>query len=444
MAQTSTSGWLWRLGLHRPELRAWAMYDWANSAFMTTIIAAIFPVYFSSVAAIDLSPTQKLSRFSFITAVALTIVAVISPVLGAVADYAGIKKKLLAAFLGLGVVATGCMYFIGRGDWVLASVLFILGNIGVSGSFVFYDSLLPHIARDDELDRVSSAGYALGYLGGGLLLALNVAWILRPNWFGIGGQDVAARLSFLSVAIWWLGFSIPLFLKVPEPPRNLEPDEKLGTGVFLVAFGRVGETFRELRVFKNAFIMLVAFLIYNDGIGTIIRIAAAYAGAMQIPQKHIISAILLVQFIGIPFAFLFGDLAGRIGAKRAIFLALVVYTGISVLGYSMKSVWEFYLLSVLVGMVQGGSQALSRSMFASMIPRHKSSEFFAFFGIFEKFAGIIGPMIFSIATAATSSGRLAILSVIAFFVVGGGLLRLVNVAEGQRIARDADASARLA
>ncbi|MBI2839206.1 MAG: MFS transporter [Acidobacteria bacterium] len=442
MANTAPTSFLSRLGLNRPELRAWAMYDWANSAFMTTIIAAVFPVYYSSVAAVDLPAEVRLTRFSLATTIALAIVAVISPLLGAVADYAGIKKKMLATFLAIGVLATADMYFIGRGEWLFALVLFVVGNIGVSGSFVFYDSLLPHIARHDELDRVSSAGSALGYMGGGLLLAINTLWLLKPAMFGLSGEESAARLSFLSVAVWWVGFSIPLFRKVPEPPRQLEPDEDIRASAWLVAFGRVGETFRELRVFKNAFIMLIAFLIYNDGINTIIRMAAVYGETLGIPRQHLIAAILLVQFVGIPFAFLFGDLAGRIGAKRSVFLALIVYTGISIVAYSMRSVWQFYLLAFLVATVQGGSQALSRSLFAGMIPRHKSSEFFGFFGVFEKFAGIIGPALFAAVTAATGSGRGAILSVIAFFAVGGGFLALVNVPEGQKAAQEADAKAR--
>ena len=196
------------------------MYDWANSAFMTTIVAAVFPIYFHRVAAADLDPTAASLRFAMATTIGLSIVAVLSPILGAMADFAGIKKKMLGAFMGLGIFATACMFFIQQGDWLLAAVLFVLGNIGASGSFVFYDSLLPHIARADEIDRVSTAGYALGYLGGGTLLAVNLAWILRPDLFGLEGTGIATRLSFFSVAIWWLGFSIPLFRKVLAPPSG--------------------------------------------------------------------------------------------------------------------------------------------------------------------------------------------------------------------------------
>jgi len=428
-----------RLGLHRPELRAWAMYDWANSAFWTTIIAAVFPIYFTRVAAADLPPAVATARFAAATTVAMVIIAVLSPILGAMADYAGLKMKMLGAFLGLGVLATACMYFIERGDWKLATLLFVLGNIGVTGSIVFYESLLPHIASENERDMVCSAGFALGYIGGGLLLAVNLLWIQKPQLFGLSGEAMASRLSFLSVAIWWLGFSIPLFRRIPEPPRQLERDESGGQNALGVAFRRLGETFGEMRTYRHAFLMLLAFLIYNDGILTIIRMAASYGTEVGISQSVLISGLLLTQVVGVPFAFLFGWLAGWIGAKRAIFLSLAVYTLISLVGYYMKTASDFYLLAVLVGTVQGGSQALSRSLFSNIIPRHKSSEFFAFFGVFDKFAGIFGPALFATTIMATGSSRNAVLSVIAFFVVGAILLAFVNVTEGQRVARQAEA-----
>jgi MFS transporter, UMF1 family len=434
--------WLERFGLHRPELRAWAMYDWANSAFWTTIIAAVFPIYFAKVAAADLPPSVATARFATATTVAMVIIALLSPVLGAMADYAGLKMKMLGAFLGLGVLATAAMYFIERGDWKLATLLFVLGNIGVTGSVVFYESLLPHVAREDERDMVCSAGFALGYLGGGLLLAVNLLWIQKPELFGISGATTASRLSFLSVAVWWLGFSIPLFRNVHEPKRLLEQDEHLGENVLKVAFIRLGETLRELRLYKHAFLMLLAFLIYNDGILTIIRMATSYGTEVGLSQGVLISGLLITQAVGIPFAFFFGWIAKWITAKRAIFLSLAVYVVISVIGFRMTTDADFYLLAVLVGTVQGGAQALSRSLFSNIIPAHKSSEFFAFFGVFDKFAGIFGPALFAITIMVTGSSRNAVLSVIAFFVVGAVLLSLVDVDEGKRVAREEEAKLR--
>ena len=380
-----------RLGLGRRELRAWAMYDWANSAFQTTIVAAVFPIYFHKVAAFGLAPAEATSRFAWATTIAILIVAIVAPLLGAIADYAAMKKKLLAVFLGIGVVATLAMYWIESGDWMFALVLFVVGNVGVAGSIVFYESLLPHLVREGELDRVSSAGYAVGYLGGGALLAVNLLMIQKPALFGIPDAGVGTRLSLASVGVWWLVFSIPLFRTVPEPARRVEADEKPRGNALTSGASRLVETFRELRRYRQAFLLLVAFLLYNDGIQTIVRMATTYGAELNIDESAMILALLITQFIGVPFAFLFGSIAGKIGAKRAVFAGLAVYAGITILGYFMKNATEFLVLAVLVGMVQGGTQALSRSLFASMIPRHKSSEFFAFFGVFERYAGILGP-----------------------------------------------------
>jgi MFS transporter, UMF1 family len=438
---------LTKLGLHRPELRAWAMYDWAASSMQTTVMVAVFPIYYVKVAGAQLAESGATQRLATVNTIALVIIALVSPILGAVSDYGGTKKRFLAAFMLLGVAAVAGLFFVHTGDLALASWLFILALIGVAGSFVFYEALLPHIAGPAEIDRVSTAGYAVGYIGGGLLLALNLAWIQKPEWFGLpsgaglseGDATLPARLAFLSVAAWWLVFSIPLFRRVSEPPPRLESDERRGENSVRIAFVRLAETFRELRGYRQAFLMLLAFLIYNDGIQTIIKMATAYGTELGIDRSALIGAILLVQFVGIPCSFLFGMLAGRIGAKQALFLGLLAYTAISILGFYMKTATHFYVLAGLVGMVQGGTQALSRSLFAGMIPQHKSGEFFGFWSVFEKFAGIFGPLIFAGTIAATGSSRNAILSVIGFFAVGAAILAFVDLEEGRREARAADA-----
>jgi UMF1 family MFS transporter len=408
----------------------------------TTIMVAVFPIYFVKVAGAGLPESGATQRLAVVNTLALVIIAVLSPILGAISDYRGTKKRFIALFQILGGAAILAMFFIHRGDLGLASTLFTLSLVAVAGSFVFYEALLPHIAGPQEIDRVSSAGYAVGYIGGGILLALNLLWIQRPDWFGLPSgpglseaeSTLPVRLAFVSVAVWWLAFSLPLFRRVPEPRPRLEPDESKGENPVKAAFVRLAETFHELRSYRQAFLLLLAFLIYNDGIQTIIKMATAYGTEIGIGQSALIGAILLVQFVGIPCSFLFGSLASKIGAKRALFLGLLVYTAISVLGYFMKTAAHFYLLAVLVGTVQGGTQALSRSLFARMIPPHKSGEFFGFFSVFEKFAGIFGPLIFAGTIAATGSSRNAILSVIGFFLVGGALLWLVDVEEGQRAA----------
>jgi UMF1 family MFS transporter len=449
MSEARPRKWLAALGLDRPELRAWAMYDWALSAQETTIAVAVFPIYFLSVAAVDLSDTVAAQSIAYANSMSIAVIAILSPILGAIADYAAIKKRMLGVFVAGGVLASGAMFLVQQGDHVLAIVLFILASVGAQGSRVFYDALLPHIAGE-RTDRVSTAGYAFGYIGGGLLLAVNLAWIQQPQWFGLpsgpdlepGAATLPARLALLSVGVWWALFSIPLFRRVPEPPVRLEPDEQKGMNPVRVGFTRLLETFKQLRAYRQAFLMLLAFLIYNDGISTIQRMATTYGTEIGIGQGDLIAAILIVQFVGIPFTFVFGALAGWIGAKRSIFVGLLAFMGISVLGYFMRTAAHFYLLAFLVGLVQGGTQALSRSLFASIIPKHKSGEFFGFYSVFSRFAAVIGPLVFGLVLGATGSSRNAILSVIGFFIVGAILLAFVDVEEGQREAARADAAAR--
>jgi MFS transporter, UMF1 family len=433
---------LTRLGLGRRDLRAWAMYDWANSAFQTTIIAAVFPIYYQKVAAAGQPEATAMSRFAWATTLAILIVAIVAPVLGAIADYTAIKKRLLAIFLAIGAVATAAMFWIERGDWMFALVLFVIGNVGVAGSIVFYESLLPHLVGEEELDRVSAAGYAVGYMGGGALLAINLLMIQKPSLFGIPDAGTATRLALASVAVWWVGFSIPLFRRVPEPTVRIEPDERPGGNAFLAGVKRLGETFHELRRYRDAFVFLLAFLLYNDGIQTMIRMATIYGTGIGLPESAMITALLLTQFIGIPCAFAFGMVAARIGAKTAVCGGLAVYVLITVLGYFMSTAVHFFALAVLVGMVQGGTQALSRSLFASMIPRYKSSEFFAFFSVFERYAGVLGPAIFAFVVERSGSGRSAILAVAVFFVLGAAILTFVDVGRGRQAARDAEADVR--
>jgi len=433
-----------RLGLHRPELRAWALYDWANSAFVCTVVTAVFPIYFASVAARGLDPADATARYAAATTIGLVLAAVAAPVLGAYADAAAVKKRLLAAFLALGAGATAGLFLVGPGDWLLASILFVAATVGLNGSFVFYDSLLPHVARPDEVDRVSTAGYALGYLGGGLLLAVNLAWIQRPEWFGLPhgpGLDAAqatlpTRLAFLSVAVWWVAFSVPLLRRVPEPPGAGGSPSPTPVRD---ALARLAATGRALRRHPEATRLLLAFLVYSDGIGTIIRMATIYGTEIGIGRGALIAAVLMVQFLGIPFAFLFGAVAGRVGAKRAVLAGLAVYALITVVGYFMTTAAHFFLLAGLVAVVQGGTQALSRSLFASLVPARRSGEFFGFFSVMEKVAGLFGPGLFALAVALTGSSRTAILSVLAFFAVGALLLTRVDVAAGQRAARQANA-----
>jgi UMF1 family MFS transporter len=642
---------------YRRRIRAWTLYDWANSAFFTTVLAAVLPVYYSHVAGSTLGSPAKATQYWTITlAIALVIVAVVSPILGTVSDILRAKKAFLAMFTAIGVMGVGLLVLVGSGDWLLASAFLIIGRIGAAGAIVFYDSLLPHVARPEDQDRVSTRGYAIGYLGGGLLLAVNIVMIFTL------GDTLGARLSFVTVAVWWAVFSIPILRRVPEPPAA--GSHLAGTSILRATFSRLRETFNNLRRYRHLFRYLIAFLIYNDGIGTIIGVAVIYGAELGFGSVELVAAILLVQFVGIPFSLIFGripsrderlravflafvlwnlimiplaGIAGRflladdvtgarlpeftstatavgegeyapgstavdlqgawtvrsesdlpsaadgayaftsevgdeyrlryhgqkvevtyaegpdrgkwdvlidgepvmdgddplvidgyneadrfelteiidagdggehvlsivntadrdadatgtvmsigqtevlpaprvsslgtilglllvieivglalaslfgrsllggladtMSTKRTIILSLIVYSAVAVWGFVLDTVIEFWYLAWMVAIVQGGSQALSRSLYASMSPTTESGEFFGFFSVMSKVSAIIGPLVFALAVALFGSSRPAVLSIIVFFLVGIVLLTRVDVDEGRRAAQEADREA---
>lgn len=648
---------------YRRRVRAWTMYDWANSAFATTVLAAVLPIYYSQVAGATLSSEAvATSYWSLGLSISLLIAAIIAPILGTVSDVMRGKKRFLAIFAGLGILGTAALVFVGTGDWLLASILAIIGRFGFTGANTFYDALLPHVAKEEDQDAISTRGYAMGYLGGGLLLAINVVMIF------VLGFEQGARLSFVSVALWWALFSIPLFREVPEPAFSATEALKPGETVIGVSFRRIWDTIKDIQRYRELFKFLIAFLIYNDAIGTIIGVAAIYGAELGFGATDLILALLLVQFVGIPFSLIFGrlpsprtarrpfllafivfnivalplvgitsaqilpqdvtgvllppyessadtagtgiygveafslngdwttitvssaelgsdkdvayatasgedarldfpfngrvvtltystgpdrgiwnvlingepllteddegsplpitidaysattrygvqatfsapepglhtlslvssgtkneassgtsfavggievlrpvsssslltilgailavelmglgfaytlgerffgPLANTLNTKRSIVLALITYSVIAIWGYFINSTIEFWFLAWMVAIVQGGSQALSRSLFATMSPASKSGEFFGLFGVMEKFSAFLGPLIFALAAATFGSSRPAILALIAFFIIGGYLLMRVDVAEGYRVARAEDAA----
>ncbi len=438
MAYTSL---LDRLGLHRRELRSWACYDVANSAWMTTMLQAFGPAFFVPYAASQLPGDVARSRFAFATSAMVIAVGLLGPWLGALADYKGRKKAFMAAFLGAGAFFTAAIYFVHEGQWVLALGLYGLGNVAVTSTLAFYNALLPSVARPDEVDRVSTAGFALGYLGGGLLFALNIWMMASPATFGLSSPTHAFRASCVTVAVWWVVFSIPLFRHVPEPAARLDPDEPTGASASRIALRRLAATFRDLRELRDAAWLLLAFLVYNDGVNTVIKMGTTFADEIGLPKGPTLVAVLMIQFVGIPFAFAFGLLADRIGAKRSIYLALGVYVVLTVLAYGLSNMTQFFAFAFVIAMVMGGIQALSRSLFASLVPRHKAGELFGFFGIFDRFGGAIGSAIFGAMLALTGSSRPAIVSLVVLFVLGAFFLSRVDVDRGRRLAREAEARA---
>lgn len=416
-------------------IRAWTMYDWANSTFATTIAAAVLPVYYSSVASSNLAPHEATSNWAFTTTIALVLVALLGPILGAMADFSGAKKRFMTIFVIVGVSGTALLYLIKSGDWFLASIFYIIGSIGFSGANVFYDSLLPHVATEDEIDQVSSRGYAMGYAGGGILLAINLAMILlAPE----NLTELMSRISFLMVSVWWLVFTIPFWRHVKEPPRRILASEE-GFNPIKASLSRLAGTFREIRKYRELTKFIVAFWLYNNGIGTIIFMATIYGTELGFSSTTTIGTLLMVQFVAIPFAFLFGWLARKIGTKKSILLSLFIYTLIAIGGYFLYKEIHFWLLGFAVATVQGGSQALSRSLCGRMMPKSKSAEFFSFFSVSEKIAGTVGPLLFGVVSRLMGGSRLSIVSLIIFFSLGGLLLWFVKEKEGIAIAQTEEA-----
>ncbi len=424
---------------YKRSARAWTMYDWANSSFATTIMGAILPTYFATYVAMG----HSVPIWGNAVAIGSLIAALISPILGAIADFKASKKLFLGFFASLGILSTALLFFItGPQHLILCIILYILGTIGFAGSLVFYDSLLPHVAKPSDIDQVSSRGYALGYIGGGLLLLINILMIflgpgLLKNMPEANATQLMMRLSLSSVAVWWAVFSIPLFRDVHEPAAMGEKRE-VGQNVVVVSLKRLGKTFGEIRDYKDLFWFLLTFFVYSNGIGTIITMAAAFASDLGFSTITVLGTFLMVQFVAAPFALLFGKLADKLGNKKAITISLCVYTLVAIVGFFMSKDWHMFLLGFGVATVQGGSQALSRSLFGKLVPKSKSAEFFGFFSVSEKFNTIIGPLLMALVTKLTGNVRLGIISLVVFFIVGMLMLQKVDIERGSRKAKEED------
>jgi len=390
-------------------------------------MAALLPVFYSTVAAGSLPRNVATAYWGYTTSISLLAAALLSPIIGAAADLTGRRKRTLLVAAFLGAVGTALLATVGEGEWKKASLFYVAGHIPFVVSFVCYDSLLPFVARKKDLDRVSTRGFAIGYLGGGILLLLNTAMVLAPHRFLLPSAEAAIRFSFITVSLWWLVFSLPLARSVSEPPASGgAAPVSLGT-IVARTFSSLYETLHEIRRHGEPMKFLIAFWLYADGIGTVIKMAVIYGAEVGIGRNDLIGALLLVQFIGLPCSLLFGKIAGRIGARSGILIGLTVYTAIAGGGYFLSKPWHFWLLAVLVGTVQGGTQALSRSLFATLIPKEKSGEWFGFYSVSGRFAGIAGPFLFAATGHLTGSSRFGILTLVLFFAGGALLLRRVNV-----------------
>ena len=407
------------------------MYDWANSAFATTVMAGFFPIFFKTYWSQGVEVTKSTAMLGVANSVAGLSVAVVAPILGAIADSGSHKKKFLIFFAYMGALSTAGLYFVQRGEWIFAVLMYALGTIGFSGGIIFYDSLLPSIAKEKNIDVVSAIGYAMGYLGGGLLFALNVWMALSPQTFGFSDSGQAVKVSFLTVGIWWGVFTIPIILLVPEPDLGRKPTHhSIRSG-----FHQLLRTFKKIRHLKMVFLFLLAYWLYIDGVDTIIRMAVDYGLSIGFRSQDLIVALLITQFIGFPSAIAFGFLGKKIGAKRAIYLAIAVYIFVVFWAMGMDKPREFYVLAGTVGLVQGGIQALSRSLYSRLIPHDQSAEFFGFYNLLGKFSVIMGPLVIGLAGLLSKNPRVGIGSILIFFILGSVLLYFVNERKGAEEAK---------
>jgi UMF1 family MFS transporter len=416
----------------RPAQRAWCLYDWANSAFATSVVAAILPVYFARMAARTMPAHDATALWGYASAAALAVTAVLSPVVGALADQSRRRKPILLVCVLLGSAATLALALTPPGVWTGLLASFAVAFVAFATGNVLYDSLLPAVATQDEMHRVSARGFALGYLGGGLLLAVHLVLISMPQRFGLADAGSATRVAFASVAVWWLLFSLPLFRRVPEPEseRSGVPARQLPAAVLSQLRG----TLAGLRAQPDLLRFLVAFWLYSDGIGTIIKMATIYGVEVGLKDQDLMGALLMVQLLAAPASLVFGRLAAPLGPKGAVMLGLAGYTGISLFAFFLEHAWQFWTLAALVALFQGGTQAISRSMFASLVPRERSGELFGFYSVSEKLAGVVGPILFGLITQAMHGGRLATLSLLPLFLGGAWLLGTVNLERGRRAA----------
>tara|TARA_B100000745_G_scaffold88189_1_gene55293 strand:- start:526 stop:1797 length:1272 start_codon:yes stop_codon:yes gene_type:complete len=412
---------------------SWAFYDWGNSAYSTTVMAGFFPLFFKEYWADPHNPNQSTFYLGMANSIASIVVASLAPLLGSIADQGSAKKKFLTFFAFLGVIMTGGLWMVSQGNWQMAVLFYVMATIGFASGNVFYDSLLPGLASEERVDVVSSLGFGLGYLGGGLLFLVNVFMYLKPEIFGISDGATAIKLSFLSVAVWWAVFTIPLILFVPEPKNY---DSVKIKNAIQMGWIQLIQTFKEIRNMKVVGTFLLAYFFYIDGVDTIIKMAVDYGMSLNFSGESLIIALLIVQFVAFPAALVYGRLGSKVGAKRAIMIGIIAYSFITFLGYFITKAWHFYVLAILIGLFQGGIQALSRSLYTRIIPAEKSAEFFGFYNMLGKFAAIIGPALMGTISLVTGSARLGILSILLLFILGAFLLNKVDLDEGKRLAAE--------
>ncbi|RMG90933.1 MAG: MFS transporter [Zetaproteobacteria bacterium] len=407
----------------KKQVYAWALYDWANSAYATAVMAGFFPLFFKEYWSGDMASSESTFWLGLANAAGALLIAMLAPVLGAIADQGGLKRQMLLAFTSLGVVTTAALFLVGQGAWTWALIIYLLGALGFSGANIFYDALIVDVADKHELDRASALGYGLGYIGGGVLFAFDVWMVSRPEIFGLLNSAEAVRWSFISVAIWWAVFTLPMGLWVRE--------RKGRSRISLWAASRNGfrqllETFHHLRGLKSVWLFLLAYFFYIDGVNTVARMAVDYGLSLGFTSQVLIAALLLTQFIAFPAAIALGWAGDRFGAKPVLLLAILVYALVCIWSSTMQHEQDFYVLAAAIGLVMGGIQSLSRSMYARMIPSEQSAEFFGFFNMLGKFSAVLGPALMGASSMLSGSARISIIVIVLLFALGAVFLCFVR------------------
>ena len=411
---------------------SWCMYDWANSAFATTVMAGFFPIFFKKYWSAGADVTESTAMLGAANSLGSLIIALLAPILGAVADSGTSRKKFLIFFAYLGALMSAALFMVTKGQWFFAVIIYVIGNIGFSGSNIFYDSLLPHITNKKRVDFISGLGYGAGYLGGGLLFALNVGMTLSPQTFGLADTSQAVRWSFITVGLWWGIFTIPLILFIKEPKGE---KKKLEGNAVVNGFKQLKSTLSKIRQLKTVMLFLLAYWFYIDGVDSIIRMAVDYGMSIGFEPNDLIVALLITQFVGFPSAILYGKLGHWWGVKKSIYLAILIYIAITIWGMVMKEKYEFYILAIAIGLVQGGIQALSRSYYSRLIPKEQSGEFFGFANMLGKFAVILGPILIGVTGYFSGDPRVGLGSIIILFLAGAALLYFVDEEKGKEEAK---------
>ena len=399
--------------------KSWALYDWGNSAYSMTVMSTILPLYFKSVFVNGGGdPSLSTAYWGYANALSTLLLAVLAPILGTLADYRGYKKKFFSFFFIVGVLFTASLGIVSDKNWAILLFLFLLGAIGFSGSLVFYDSFLVDITPEDRMDRVSTIGYAYGYIGSTIPFIFCMAIVILAQ-FGKIPLTVseASRISFILTAIWWGVFTIPMLKRVKQV-YGIEVEEN----PIRKSFVRLGHTLKNIRQHKPLFLFLLAYFFYIDGVDTIIRMATSFGADLGISTTNLLIILLATQFVAFPFAVVYGKLAERFPGKTMLYAGIVIYTFICIYAYFLDSTLEFWILAMLVGTSQGGIQALSRSYFGKLVPKENSNEFFGFYNIFGKFAAILGPFLVGIVTQLTGKTNNGVLSIIVLFIIGGIIL----------------------